>query len=103
MSEEFLPFSKPTIGRAAIDEVVACLESGWITTGPRVKRFEDELKNYLQAPHVLALSSATAGLHIVLVALKLQPGDEVITTSMTFVASINTIVLAGGKPILVDV
>jgi dTDP-4-amino-4,6-dideoxygalactose transaminase len=101
--EEFLPFSRPSISREAIDEVVACLESGWITTGPRVKKFEDDLKAYVSAPHALALSSATAGLHLVLAALELKPGDEVITTPMTFAATLNTIVLAGGKPVLVDV
>jgi len=103
MSEEFLPFSRPSISREAIDEVVACLESGWITTGPRVKKFEDALKSYFSAPYVLALSSATAGLHLALLALELKPGDEVITTPMTFAATLNMIVLAGGKPVLVDV
>lgn len=103
MSNEFLPFSRPTISREAIDEVVACLESGWITTGPRVKKFEEALKEYLGAPYVLALSSATAGLHLALLALELKPGDEVITTPMTFAATLNTIVLAGGRPVLIDV
>jgi dTDP-4-amino-4,6-dideoxygalactose transaminase len=102
-NEEFLPFSRPTISQEAIDEVVACLRSGWITTGPRVKQFEEDLKAYLSAPHVLALSSATAGLHLVLAAMKLAPGDEVITTPMTFAATLNTIVLTGGTPVLVDV
>ncbi len=103
MSDEFLPFSRPSLSREAIDEVVDCLESGWITTGPRVKRFEEALKAYLGAPQVLALSSATAGLHLALLALELQPGDEVITTPLTFAATLNTIVLAGGTPVLVDV
>lgn len=103
MSETFLPFSKPTISQEAIAEVVACLESGWITTGPRVARFTDELKAYLQAPQVLPLASATAGLHLALLALGLSPGDEVITTPLTFAATLNTIVLAGAKPVLVDV
>jgi dTDP-4-amino-4,6-dideoxygalactose transaminase len=103
MTEEFLPFSRPSISREAIDEVVACLESGWITTGPRVKKFEEELRRYFNAPHALALSSATAGLHLVLAALDMKPGDEVITTPMTFAATLNTIVLTGGKPVLVDV
>jgi dTDP-4-amino-4,6-dideoxygalactose transaminase len=102
-NEEFLPFSRPSISQAAIDEVVTCLKSGWITTGPRVKQFEDDLKTYLGAPHVLALTSATAGLHLVLTALNLKSGDEVITTPMTFAATLNTIVLAGGRPVLVDV
>src|SRR5512135_3553225 len=103
MTEEFLPFSRPSISREAIDEVVACLESGWITTGPRVKKFEEELRRYFNAPHALALSSATAGLHLALAALELKPGDEVITTPMTFAATLNTIVLTGGTPVLVDV
>lgn len=103
MSQDFLPFSKPSISRAAIDEVVACLESGWLTTGPRVKKFEEALKAYLNAPHVLALSSATAGLHLALLALDLKQDDEIITTPMTFAATLNTIVLAGGRPVLVDV
>ncbi|MHB8622052.1 MAG: DegT/DnrJ/EryC1/StrS family aminotransferase [Sulfuricaulis sp.] len=103
MTDEFLPFSRPTISREAIEEVVACLESGWITTGPRVQKFENELRRYLPAPHALALTSATAGLHLALVALDLAEGDEVITTPMTFAATLNTIVLSGAKPVLVDV
>jgi len=103
MSEEFLPFSRPSISRAAIDEVVACLESGWITTGPRVAQFTENLKEYLGAPHVLPIASATAGLHIALLALNFQPGDEVITTPLTFAATLNMIVLAGAKPVLVDI
>lgn len=103
MSDSFLPFAKPSISQAAIDEVVACLQSGWITTGPRVKRFEEDLKTYLQAPEVLALTSATAGLHLALLAMQLQPGDEIITTALTFVGTYNTIVLAGGKPVIVDI
>jgi dTDP-4-amino-4,6-dideoxygalactose transaminase len=103
MSEEFLPFSRPTISRAAIDDVVTCLESGWITTGPRVAQFTEALKEYLGAPYVLPLASATAGLHLTLLAMDIKPGDEVITTPLTFAATLNTIVLAGGKPVLVDV
>lgn len=103
MSDNFLPFAKPALSQAAIDEVVECLQSGWITTGPRVKRFEEMLQEYLQAPYVVALATATAGLHLALLSLELQPGDEVITTPYTFVASLNTIVQAGGKPVLVDI
>ncbi|MES2217313.1 MAG: DegT/DnrJ/EryC1/StrS aminotransferase family protein [Pseudomonadota bacterium] len=103
MSDEYLPFSRPTISRGAIEDVVTCLESGWITTGPRVAQFTEALKDYLSAPYVLPLSSATAGLHLTLLALDLQPGDEVITTPMTFAATLNTIVLSGGKPVLVDI
>ncbi len=103
MSETFLPFSKPSISQEAIAEVVACLESGWITTGPRVAQFTEALKTYLNAPQVLPLTSATAGLHLALLALELKPGDEVITTPLTFAATLNTIVLAGAKPVLVDI
>lgn len=103
MSEEFLPFSRPSISQAAIDEVVECLQSGWITTGPRVAKFTEALKQYLGAPFVLPLSSATAGLHLALLALDLQPGDEVITTPLTFAATLNTIILAGAKPVLIDI
>jgi dTDP-4-amino-4,6-dideoxygalactose transaminase len=99
----FLPFAKPSISPEAIAEVVACLESGWITTGPRVKRFEEALQSYFNSPFALTLNSATAGLHLALLALNLQPWDEVITTPLTFAATLNTIVLAGGKPVLVDV
>lgn len=103
MSEEFLPFSRPLISRAAIDEVVSCLESGWITTGPRVTQFTENLQYYLGAPFVLPLASASAGLHLALLAMDLQPGDEVITTPLTFAATLNVIVLAGAKPVLVDI
>src|SRR3990167_2724911 len=103
MNEEFLPFSRPSISRSAIEEVVSCLESGWITTGPRVTQFTEKLQNYLNAPFVLPLASATAGLHIALLAMDLRPGDEVITTPLTFAATLNVIVLAGAKPVLVDI
>jgi dTDP-4-amino-4,6-dideoxygalactose transaminase len=103
MSEEFLQFSKPTINQATIDEVTACLRSGWITTGPRVQKFGQMLKDYLGAHQALPLASGTAALHLCLLALDLQQGDEVITPALTFVATANTIVMAGGKPVFVDV
>lgn len=102
-TEEFLPFSRPSLSQEAIDEVVACLKSGWITTGPRVAQFTDALKEYFAAPFVLPLMSATAGLHLSLLAMNLEPGDEVITTPLTFAATLNTIVLAGGTPVLIDI
>lgn len=103
MSEEFLPFARPSISQAAIDDVVACLKSGWITTGPRVEQFTEALKTYFDAPFALPLSSATAGLHLALLAIGLKPGDEVITTPLTFAATLNAIVLASGKPVLIDI
>jgi len=104
MADEFLPFSRPSISEAAIDEVVSCLKSGWITTGPRVAEFTDALKDYFNGdPHVLPLMSATTGLHFALLAMNLEPGDEVITTPLTFAATLNAIVLAGCKPVLIDI
>ena len=102
-SPAFLPFSRPTITEDAIAEVVECLRSGWITTGPRVQRFEQMLSEYFATPRVLSMTSATAGLLMALLSLDLKPGDEVITTPLTFAATLNTIVLAGGVPKLVDV
>jgi dTDP-4-amino-4,6-dideoxygalactose transaminase len=101
--ETFLPFARPSLSPEAIAEVVACLESGWITTGPRVKKFEEMLRAYAGAPHALTVTSATAGLFMIFQALKLQPGDEVITAPMTFAATLNVIELSGGRPVLVDV
>jgi dTDP-4-amino-4,6-dideoxygalactose transaminase len=99
----FIPFSKPTISEAAIEEVVACLRSGWITSGPRMQLFEDMLTEYHEGRRALCMSSATAGLHAALLTLGMEGDNEVITTPLTFVATLNTIVLAGGKPVLVDI
>jgi dTDP-4-amino-4,6-dideoxygalactose transaminase len=99
----FLPFSAPTIEDAEINEVVDSLKSGWITTGPKVKRFEEEFKTYVGAPFAVPLSSATAGQHLIMLALKIGVGDEVITTPMTFASTVSTIVLAGATPVLVDI
>ncbi|AJE04088.1 DegT/DnrJ/EryC1/StrS family aminotransferase [Geobacter pickeringii] len=103
MRSEFLPFSRPTIEDDEINEVVDSLKSGWITTGPKVKRFEEAFKAYIGAPYAIPLSSATAGLHLTLLALKLDDGDEIITTPMTFASTVSMIVLCGAKPVLVDI
>ena len=100
---DFLSFNPPLIGEEEISEVVDTLRSDWITTGPKTKRFEKEFAAYLDAPGALALSSCTAALHTALVALGIGPGDEVITTPMTFAASVNVIEHVGARPILVDV
>jgi dTDP-4-amino-4,6-dideoxygalactose transaminase len=100
---EFLPFSPPLIGEEEIAEVVDTLRSSWITTGPKTKRFEERFAAYLAAPGALALNSCTAALHTALVTLGIGPGDEVITTPMTFAASVNVIEHVGAKPVLVDV
>jgi len=103
MRSEFLPFSTPTLEDAEINEVVDSLRSGWITTGPKVKRFEEAFRAYVGAPFAVSLSSATAGLHLTLLALKIQEGDEIITTPMTFASTVSMIVLCGGRPVLVDI
>jgi len=103
MSDAFLPFSKPTISEEAIAEVVECLRSGWITTGPRVEKLTGMFQEYLNAPEAVLLASATAGMHLTLLTLDLQPGDEVITASMTFISTPNMIVQTGGTPVFVDI
>lgn len=101
--QSFLPYARPWVSEEAIQDVVECLRSGWITTGPRVAQFESNLAAYCDAPHALTVTSATAGLFLALRALDLQEGDEVITTPMTFVCTANVIVQAGGKPVFVDI
>lgn len=103
MRADFLPFSKPTIGPEEIAEVVDCLESGWITTGPKVQQFESLLSAQTQATHAVAMNSGTAALHVALMAAGIGPGDEVVTTAMTFASTVNMILAVGAEPILVDV
>lgn len=102
MSDDFLVFGAPLIGEEEIAEVVACLRSGWIGTGPRVQQFEREFAAYRNAPTASAVSSATAALHISLLAAGVGPGDEVITTPMTFCATVNAIIHTGATPVLAD-
>lgn len=101
--DEFLPFAKPSISEEAIADVVDSLRSGWITTGPKTQAFEQALQSYVTAPTALTVTSATTGLYLVLQALEFAPGDEVITTPFTFVATLNVIELSGLKPVLVDI
>jgi len=103
MRKTFLPFSPPAIGEEEIREVVDTLRSGWITTGPKTKQFEKEFKEYLGAPAALALNSGTAAMHTALAALGIGPGDEVITTPMTFCSTVHVIEQVGAKPVLVDI
>ena len=101
--KDFLPFSTPTIEDAEINEVVDSLRSGWITTGPKVKRFEEAFRAYVGSPFAAPLSSATAGLHLTLLALGIKDGDEIITTPMTFASTLSIPILCGAKPVLVDI
>lgn len=101
--ETFLPFALPHITQAEIDEVVDTLRSGWLTTGPKTKRFEREFAEVIGAPHALAFNSATSALHIALVALGITAGDEVIVPVYTFTASAAVVVHCGATLVLADV
>lgn len=103
MRETFLPFAKPDISEEAIADVADSLRSGWITTGPKALKFEKSFGEYLGVPYALAVNSATAGLHLSLLAFGIGPGDEVITTPMTFAATANTVILTGARPVLADI
>src|SRR4249920_3391206 len=101
----FLPFARPEIGDDEIAEVVDTLRSGWLTTGPKAKRFEDDFSAFLGDPALqsLAVNSATAGLHLALEALGIGPGDEVITTTHTFTATAEVVRYLGADVRLVDI
>ena len=101
----FIPFALPDIGDDEIAEVVDTLRSGWITTGPKTRRFEEDFTAYLGDPglHSLAVNSATAGLHLALEALGIGPGDEVITTTHTFTATAEVVRYLGADVVLVDI
>lgn len=101
--ENFLVFGSPAIEEAEIEEVVASLKVGWLGTGPKVARFEEDFRNYKEAKYSVAVNSCTAALHLALAASDLQPGDEVITTPLTFCATANAILHAGGVPVVADV
>ena len=100
---QFLAFSRPSITEGDIAAVADVLRSGWITTGPKAQSFEQEFCRYTGCQASVALCSATAGMHVALKALNIGPGDEVITPSMTWVSTVNLIVLAGATPVFVDV
>ena len=101
--KDFLPFSRPSIGETEINGVIACLKSGWITTGALCKAFEDKFCQLTGAKQAVTFNSATAGMHLMLKALKLEDGDEVITPSMTFASTVNMIALHNAKPVFVDI
>ena len=96
-------FAPPDLGDAEFDEVIRVLRSGWLSTGPRVHRFEQAFADYVGVKHAIALNSCTAGLHLSLLAAGVGPGDEVVTTPMTFCATANVIVHAGATPVFADV
>jgi UDP-4-amino-4-deoxy-L-arabinose-oxoglutarate aminotransferase len=100
--KEFLPLSRPELDDEEIDAVAACLRSGWITSGPKVAELEERFRSLTGAPHAVAVASATAGMHLVLAALGVGEGDEVVTPSMTFASTVNQITLRGARPVFAD-
>src|SRR6266540_3634133 len=97
-----VPFFRPSLAEAEIDAVVACVRSGWLTTGPRTKQFEAAFAESVGAKHAIALSSGTAALHLAVEALRLRPGQAVLVPTMTFAATAEVIRYQGATPILVD-
>jgi dTDP-4-amino-4,6-dideoxygalactose transaminase len=103
VADAVVPFAPPAIGAGETAEVVSALESGWLSTGPRVRQFEAAFAAYVGARHAVALNSCTAGLHLSLVAERIGAGDEVITTPLTFCATANVIIHAGATPVFADI
>ncbi|NWG01496.1 MAG: aminotransferase class I/II-fold pyridoxal phosphate-dependent enzyme [Syntrophaceae bacterium] len=101
--KDFLPLSRPSIGEKEINAVVSCLKSGWITTGPLCKAFEEKFCGLTGASYAISVSSGTAGMHLILLGLGIKRGDEMITPSMTFASTLNMITLCGAKPVFVDI
>src|SRR3989304_6091793 len=97
--KKFLIFGSPRIEEAEINEVVATLRSGWLSTGPKVARFEDMFRKYMGTRYAMALHSCTAGLHLAMIVSGLGQGDEIITTPMTFAATANVITHIGAEPV----
>lgn len=103
MNSPFLPFALPCLAEEEINEVVDTLRSGWLTTGPKTRRFEQEFAEFVGANYALAVNSCTAGLHLALEAIGIQPGDKVVTSPYTFTATAEVIRYLGGDPVFVDI
>lgn len=101
--QPFVPFARPLVGEDEIASVSEALRSGWISAGPKTREFEEAFRDYLGAPATLAVNSCTAALHLAVLGAGVGPGDEVLTTPLTFAATVNVIVHAGARPVLVDV
>ncbi len=102
MRKEFLPFSKPQVSEEAIADVCDSIRSGWLAMGPKTVDFEEKFAAYVGAKHAISVNSATAGLHLAVMSVA-GPGDEVITTPMTFASTLNAIIYAGARPVLADI
>lgn len=101
--EDFLMFHRSWLGKEEEKEIIDTLRSGWITKGPKTKRFEDLFAKYCKVKYAIGVNSCTAGLHLALISLNIKKGDEVITTPITFPATTSTIIHSGAKPVFVDV
>lgn len=101
--DQFLPFAMPDIGDEEIAGVVECMKSGWLTTGPRTRRFEASFAEYIGARHALAVNSATAGMHLALEAMGIGPGDRVLTTPYTFTSTAEVVRYLGADPVFADI
>jgi dTDP-4-amino-4,6-dideoxygalactose transaminase len=101
--KDYLIFGSPLIEEPEIEEVVQTLRSGWLGTGPKVEKFEDIFKEYTGAKFAMALNSCTAGLHLAMLASGVGPGDEVITTPLTFASTANAVIHTGARPVFVDI
>ena len=101
--QDFLVYGSPQINDEEINEVIDCLKSGWIGTGPKVKRFEDQFIKYKNSKYAIAVNSCTAAIHLSLLSLDVGPGDEVITTPLTFFATAGAVVRVGATPVFVDI
>ena len=102
-NSNFITFGKPLIDQDEINEVLHSLQTSWLGTGPKVKRFELDFARYKKISNAVALNSCTAGLHLACLALDLKEGDEVITSAITFCATINSIIHSGAKPVIADI
>ena len=99
---DFIPFHRPAIDKNEIQSVVETLESGWLTTGHKVKKFEEEFGRYIGCQYAIAVNSCTAALHLALEAIGIEEGDEVIVPTMTFTASAEVVLYLKAKPVFVD-
>lgn len=103
IKKDFIPFSRPSIGEDAVESVAESIRAGWVAMGPKVLQFEKTIAERTGASYAISMNSATAGLHSSVMAMGIGNGDEVITTPMTFASTVNAIIFAGAKPVLVDI
>ncbi len=101
--DAFIPYNLPDLTDEEIDEVVATLKSGWVAKGPRTVKFEQEFAQHVGAKHAVAMNSCTAALHVALLSAGIGPGDEVITTPMTFASTASTVIHCGATPVFADI